>query len=54
VAIIAVWANLVGSILPIILRKMKLDPAIVSSPLISTITDVSGLLIYFTVAMLML
>ncbi|HNS32582.1 MAG TPA: magnesium transporter [bacterium] len=53
-AVIAFWANLVGSILPIILRKIRLDPAIVSSPLITTITDVSGLLIYFTIAMLII
>ena len=51
---IALWANLVGSLLPIILRKLRLDPAIVSSPLISTIMDFSGLLIYFSLAMLLL
>ncbi len=51
---IAVWANLIGSLLPIVLRKFHLDPAIVSSPMISTIMDVSGLFIYFSIAMLLL
>ena len=50
VVIISLWANLLGSLLPIILNKMKLDPAIISSPLLTTILDVSGLLIYFSVA----
>ena len=54
VMLITLWANIVGGLLPIILRKMRLDPAIVSSPLLTTIMDVSGLLIYFTLAMLML
>ncbi len=54
VLFIAVWANLVGSLLPIVLRKLRLDPAIVSSPMISTIMDASGLFIYFSIAMLLL
>jgi len=54
VLFIAVWANLVGSLLPIVLRKLHLDPAIVSSPMISTIMDASGLFIYFTIAILLL
>lgn len=51
---ITLWANLLGSLLPIILRKVHLDPAIVSSPLISTIMDTSGLFIYFSIAMKLL
>ncbi|MCM8817806.1 MAG: magnesium transporter, partial [Candidatus Omnitrophica bacterium] len=54
VIFISLWANLIGSLLPIILRKLHLDPAVVSSPFISTILDVSGLLIYFSVALLIL
>jgi magnesium transporter len=54
VLLIAIWANLIGSLLPIILRKLRLDPAIVSSPLISTIMDASGLFIYFSIAILLL
>ncbi len=48
------WANLVGSILPILLFRLRLDPAVISSPLITTLVDASGLLIYFTVASLFL
>ncbi|MCK5509599.1 MAG: magnesium transporter, partial [Desulfobacterales bacterium] len=48
--IIILWANLVGSLLPIILTKIKLDPAVVSSPLITTLLDATGLLVYFSIA----
>ena len=48
--IIILWANLVGSLLPIILTKIKLDPAVVSSPLITTLLDTTGLLVYFSIA----
>ncbi|MCM8825550.1 MAG: magnesium transporter [Candidatus Omnitrophica bacterium] len=54
VIFISLWANIVGSLLPIVLRKLHLDPAVVSSPFISTILDVSGLLIYFSVALFLL
>ncbi len=51
---IMLWSNFLGSILPIILTKLKLDPAVISSPLLTTVVDSSGLLIYFTVAKLVL
>lgn len=54
VIIIALWANLLGSLLPIALTKLRLDPAIISSPLITTIMDVTGLLIYFSIAIWLL
>ncbi len=47
---IVLWANLVGSLLPLILTKFNLDPAVVSSPLITTLVDATGLLIYFSIA----
>lgn len=46
----AVMAALIGGILPIIATKIKLDPAIMATPLISTITDATTLLIFFTIA----
>src|SRR4030065_229772 len=49
---IIIVANLIGAILPIILTKLKLDPAIISSPLLTTIIDSLGLLIYFYIARL--
>ncbi len=47
---IVIVANLVGMILPFILAKIKIDPAVASSPLITTIADATGLLIYFSIA----
>jgi len=43
-------AALMGGILPIVAKKAKLDPAIMASPLITTITDATTLLIFFTIA----
>lgn len=45
-----VLAKLVGGVLPIIAQKFKLDPAIMASPLITTIVDAAALMIYFTTA----
>ena len=53
VAIILV-ANLIGVILPFILRKLNMDPAVASSPLITSLMDAIGLLIYFGVAAVIL
>lgn len=47
---IVTWANLVGSVVPLAARKVGLDPAVLSAPLISTVVDATGLFIYFTVA----
>ncbi len=47
-------STLTGAMLPILARKVKIDPAVVASPAITTIVDVSGLVIYFTVASLLL
>lgn len=48
------WATLMGSLLPLLLRRLGLDPATSSTPFIATLMDVSGLLIYFTIAVLVL
>lgn len=47
---IVVVANLVGMTLPFVLAKVKVDPAVASGPLITTIADATGLLIYFSIA----
>jgi len=52
--LIVTWATLIGSLLPILLRWLGLDPATSSTPFIATLMDVSGLLIYFGVALLVL
>ncbi len=47
---IGVWAAMVGSILPIVLHRFRVDPAVVSAPFISGLVDTTGLMIYFVVA----
>jgi magnesium transporter len=49
-----VTATLIGALLPLGAAKMKLDPAVVASPALTTIVDITGLLIYFTTAKLLL
>lgn len=47
---IILWASMIASVLPLLLRKLGLDPAVGSGPLITTLVDGTGLIIYFTVA----
>lgn len=47
---IVLWGSLVGSMLPFILKKLKQDPATSSAPFVATIVDVTGLIIYLTIA----
>jgi magnesium transporter len=47
---IVLASNLIGTLLPFILTKLKVDPAVASSPLITTLADATGLLIYFSIA----
>ena len=51
---IIVWANSVGAILPFIAARVGIDPAVVSGPLMTTLVDTTGLLIYFVIAQLVL
>lgn len=48
--LIIVVANLIGVILPLVLTKLDLDPAVASNPLITSITDATGLLIFFAIS----
>jgi magnesium transporter len=54
VAAIVMWSALVATVLPPLLKKLKVDPAVVSAPMIATIVDGTGLLIYFLIAHLTL
>jgi magnesium transporter len=47
---IVTWAAMLGGLLPLLLGRMKLDPATISSPLVATLMDISGILIYLGVA----
>lgn len=49
VLFLSVWAATVATILPITLSKLRVDPAVVSAPFITSITDASGVFIYFTI-----
>ncbi|RYG23384.1 MAG: magnesium transporter, partial [Chitinophagaceae bacterium] len=51
---IVLWGSLAGSMLPIMLKKLKLDPATSSAPFVATLVDVTGLVIYFSFAFLFL
>jgi magnesium transporter len=52
--LIVVLTNLIGVLLPFALTKLKFDPAVASSPLITTVADATGLALYFSVARLIL
>jgi magnesium transporter len=51
---VVMLGTLAGSMLPFLLRKLKLDPATSSAPFVATLVDVTGLVIYFSVALLLL
>jgi len=54
ILVVCVWANAVGSMVPLVAQKLRIDPTVVSAPLITTVVDASGLFIYFSVAHLMI
>ncbi len=47
---IVVWANGLGAVLPLLAARLKIDPTVVSGPVMSTLVDATGLFIYFTIA----
>lgn len=47
---IVLWGTLSGSFIPFVLRKLGMDPATASAPFVATLVDVSGLVIYFSIA----
>jgi magnesium transporter len=51
---IVLWGTLVGSMLPLLLRRLGFDPATSSAPFVATLVDVTGLVIYFTVGLVVL
>jgi magnesium transporter len=51
---VVLWGSVAGSLLPFVLRAVGLDPASASAPLVATLVDVTGLVIYFTVAAVVL
>ncbi|MEJ7713970.1 MAG: magnesium transporter [Pyrinomonadaceae bacterium] len=51
---IVLWGTLSGSMLPFLLRRLGLDPATSSAPFVATLVDVTGIVVYFSVAALLL
>lgn len=51
---IVIWGTLSGSMLPFLLKRLGLDPATSSAPFVATLVDVTGLIIYFSVALVVL
>jgi magnesium transporter len=51
---IVMWGTIAGSMLPIFLKKSGIDPATSSAPFVATLVDVTGLLIYFSIALFFL
>jgi Mg/Co/Ni transporter MgtE len=50
VLVICTWATAVGSLIPIVAERFGVDPAVLSAPLITTLVDATGLVIYFSIA----
>ena len=51
---ICVWANSIGALVPLLARRFGVDPALISAPLISTLVDTTGLVIFYSIAILLL
>ncbi|KHE14890.1 magnesium transporter [Aeromonas hydrophila] len=51
---IVLWSATVASVIPMVLRRFRIDPAVVSAPFIATLVDGTGLMIYFEIAKLLL
>jgi Mg/Co/Ni transporter MgtE len=51
---VIIFAAILGTIIPLVLNKYKIDPALATGPFITTLNDVIGLFIYFTIGMLLL
>jgi magnesium transporter len=47
---VVLWGAISGSMLPFALKRFKLDPAAASAPFVATLVDVTGLVIYFSIA----
>ncbi|MGZ3755219.1 MAG: magnesium transporter [Mucilaginibacter sp.] len=51
---IVLWGSLAGSMLPLLMKRLKLDPATSSAPFVATLVDVTGLIIYFSMALIVM
>jgi magnesium transporter len=51
---VVMWGSLCGSLLPLLLKRFGFDPAVSSAPFVATLVDVTGLLIYFSISIVLL
>lgn len=54
ILVVILWANIVGSAIPLFARRIGIDPTVLSAPFVTTLVDATGLFIYFTIAKLIL
>ncbi len=54
VLVICAWSTTIGSLIPLVAHRMRIDPAVLSAPLIATLVDATGLVIYFSIAKVIL
>jgi magnesium transporter len=52
--LICFWATFIGATMPMLARRVGVDPAVVSAPIVATVVDATGLVIYFTIARIVL
>lgn len=53
IVVVCTWANTVGALIPLTAQRLKVDPTVVSGPMITTLVDASGLFLYLTIAHVM-
>lgn len=51
---VVIWGTLIGALIPLLLKRLKMDPATSSTPFVATFVDVTGIVLYFSIAMLLL
>jgi magnesium transporter len=54
VLVICAWSSTIGSLIPLMAHRLRIDPAVLSAPLIATLVDATGLVIYFSIAKVIL
>lgn len=54
ITVVCMWAATVGAVMPLAAKALKIDPAVISSPMVTTLVDATGLVIYFLIAGVML
>ncbi len=54
ILLVCMWANTIGTLVPIFAKKLGIDPAVISAPFITTLVDATGLIIYYSIAIFLL